>query len=511
MKKFFSDNWLALVITIAFIASTITAIRNGYVIDQNHQILQQTDQVTQNTEAILTDIMHGLDLGVRGYGLTLDDKLLNPYHKAISAASTVFGKLDSLLEQQDYKERTQLKSIRAKIDTYIAFSNEMIAMAKQGRMDEFKQKLQEDRGYDVWFAYDQFASPLFKYQEKLNAHALIQYKQAIRLNLILQGAIFILVLPLLYIFLSQIRKERTARALLLKEVDVMDRSFVFDDGKKTSELSEEINKRSMEHVKQASEFIAAITEGNYNVNWKGLTHENETLNKLTLAGNLVQLRETLKKVRMDEERRNLVNEGIAQFSEIVRIQQNNVDVFYHHILSFLVKYINAQQGSLFIRETENEEPVLKLAACYAFDKRKWVEKKIEIGNGLIGQAYLEGTPVILRQIPANYLSITSGLGMAAPRFLVIIPMKYDDNTVAVMEYASFEDLEDFQIQFLEKAGEYLASAISSSSTTSKMKQLLDDATIREEQMKQREEELSQNMEELQAIQEEMNRKQKGLG
>lgn len=508
MKKFLSNNWLAIVISIAFIASTITAIRNGYVIDHNHQLLQQTEQVKQNTEAILSDIMHGLDLGVRGYGLTLDEKLLNPYDKAISAAPTIFAKLDSLLEQEDYKERTKLQAVRSKINSYIAFSNDMITLAKDGRMDEFKGKLKEDRGYDVWFEYNQFAAPLFEHQEKLNAQALSEYKKAINVNLILQVAILVLVLPLLYVFLSQIRKERKARGLLLKEVEVTDRSFVFNDGETTKNLTEEINKRSMAHVKQASEFISAITEGNYNVTWSGLTKENEDLNKVTLAGNLVRLRENLKKIRMDDERRNWVNEGIAQFSEIVRIQQNEGDQFYHKILSFLVKYINAQQGSLFIEEIENDEPILNLAACYAFDKRKWVEKKIEIGNGLIGQAYLEGTPVILKQVPSNYVSITSGLGLAAPRFLVIIPMKYDNKTVAVVEYAGFEELQDFQIQFLEKTGEYLASAIASSRTTSRMKQLLDEAAMREEQMKQREEELSQNMEELQAIQEEMHRKQK---
>jgi hypothetical protein len=451
--------------------------------------------------------MHGLDLGVRGYGLTLDEKLLNPYDKAINAAPGIFTNLDSLLEVQDYSERSMLRQVRTKVNSYISFSNDMIDLAKNGMMDEFKAALKEDRGYGVWFEYDQFASPLFEYQEKLKAQAQVEYQQAIRLNLILQGAILILVLPLLYSFLSQVRKERRSRNILLKEVEETDRSFVFNDGEKTTSLTEDINKRSMSHVKQASDFIAAITEGNYKVTWSGLTDKNENLNSSTLAGNLIRLRENLKKIRKEEEMRNWVNEGIAQFSEIVRIQQNQGNQFYHKTLSFLVNYINAQQGSLYIEEIENEEHILKLAACYAFDKRKWIEQKIEIGNGLIGQAYLEGTPVILKQVPPEYVNITSGLGQAAPRYIVIIPMKYDDKTVAIMEYASFEELESYQVQFLEKTGEYLASALASSRTTSKMKQLLDEAAMREEQMKQREEELSQNMEELQAIQEEMQRKQ----
>jgi hypothetical protein len=87
-------------------------------------------------------------------------------------------------------------------------------------------------------------------------------------------------------------------------------------------------------------------------------------------------------------------------------------------------------------------------------------------------------------------------------------MKYNGETLAVVEIATFNDLEDYHIAFLQKAGEFLASAIVNTHTTAKMKSLLEEATIKEEQMRQREEELRQNMEELQATQEELVRKQR---
>jgi hypothetical protein len=161
-----------------------------------------------------------------------------------------------------------------------------------------------------------------------------------------------------------------------------------------------------------------------------------------------------------------------------------------------------------VTQIENDETVLKLEACYAYDKRKWVEKTINVGSGLIGQAFLEGSPVILKEVPANYLHITSGLGHSLPRHIVIIPMRHNDQTIAVAEFASFNELEDYKVQFLLRTGEYLASSIANASTTQQMKIMLEEAGIREQQMKQREEELRQNMEELQAIQEEMERKQK---
>ena len=508
MKRFFVNNWITLIITLAFVISTVMAIRNGYVIDHNHKLLRQTELVKLRTQQILSDIMHGADLGVRGYGLTKDEKLLNPFNKTLEMAPGIFQDLDSLLKLQNYENRADLNKVKAEVDAYIKFSHEMIADARNDSMATFTNKLKEDRGFNVWEKYAEFSNPLFAYQDQLNARALYEYQWAIRANLILQLAILALVLPLVYFFVAQVQKERRRRKELLKEVDVTDRTFVFNDGKETSQLSEDINERSIDHIKQASSFIASIMEGKYDVTWRGLTSDNDALNKTTLAGNLIQLRENLKKVRQEDERRNWVNEGIAKFSEIMRNHQNQSSDFFVQAISFLVNYIKAQQGSLFVAQVENEETILKLEACYAYDKRKWVEKNIPVGSGLIGQAYLEGTPVILNDVPADYLHITSGLGQALPRNIVIIPMMHNEQTIAVAEFASFDKLETYQVQFLVRIGEYFASSISNTSTTKQMKGLLEEAGMREQQMKQREEELRQNMEELQAIQEEMERKQK---
>ena len=65
----------------------------------------------------------------------------------------------------------------------------------------------------------------------------------------------------------------------------------------------------------------------------------------------------------------------------------------------------------------------------------------DIGSGLVGQAFLEGDTIQLKQIPTGYTTITSGLGDATPRHLVIVPLKYDITTVAILELASFGDFE----------------------------------------------------------------------
>jgi hypothetical protein len=397
--------------------------------------------------------------------------------------------------------------VKGEIDAYVNFSKEMIKMAKTDQMIQFAAMLREDRGYGVWAKYSDFSTPLFQYEDQLRDESLQDYQNAIRSNLIIQIVILVLVMPMLYLFVRKLNGERKRREKLQQEVDKTDRTYVFNPGD-TIDETQDVNQRAIGHVKRASEFIAAIAAGNYEIDWSGMVNGTVDLNKNTLAGNLVNLRERLKFVKQEDDRRNWSNEGLAQFSEIVRNNHHQHDELAVKCISFLTKYINAQQGSLFVVEEDGEGKHLNLAGCYAFNRKKWLQKRVEIGAGLIGQTYLEGEPVVIKEIPAGYTTITSGLGDATPNCIIIIPMKYETQVVAVAEFATFDEVEKHHVSFLQKAGEYLASAIISTRTTSKMKTLLNDATVREEEMKQREEELRQNMEELQATQEELLRKSK---
>ncbi|SHH87056.1 sensor domain CHASE3-containing protein [Chryseolinea serpens] len=510
MKKFFTDNWIVLIIGVALAASTLLAFHNNNIIQQNIAQQKETVLVTQRTQQILSSVMHGLDLGVRGFALTKDENMLRPFNEAVTTSPGIFAQLDSLLKKQEYADAGKLDEVKKEVDNYIAFSKQMVETARIDSMRTFVAMLSEDRGYGVWKKYDEISKPLLAFEDELNQKAISNYNAAMRSNLGLQISIVILALPILVLFVKRVRKEREARHALLLEVEENNRNYVFNSGEKDDSSAQAINDASIRNVRMASEFIKSMTNGNYDVNWDGLNEKNSDLNANTLAGNLLQMREQLKKLKQEDDKRNWMNEGLASFSELVRNNQHDNTLLADKCVSYLVKYLNAQQGSLFVLEGEEGETYLELKACFAFDKKKWMEKRVDIGNGLVGQAFLEGDTIQLKDIPLGYTTITSGLGDATPRHLVIVPLKYDITTVAILEMASFGDFEEHHILFLKKAGEFLASAILNSQTTFKMKNLLEQAHINEEQMRQREEEMRQNMEELQATQEELVRKEREM-
>ena len=248
------------------------------------------------------------------------------------------------------------------------------------------------------------------------------------------------------------------------------------------------------------QYARQIASGNFD-STSG-TSENDVLGQ-----SLQEMSKNLKLAAEENRNRNWTMAGVARIAEIIRVSNHKMEDLSNQIISYLVKYLNATQGGIFVIDTSDpDHNTLELKGCYAYDRKKFLERKIEIGEGLVGQAVLEKESIYLIDVPQNYLSITSGLGQANPSAVMIVPLKTEDQVVGAMEIASFNKFEPYQREFLEKVSENIASSIIFTKNQDRTTKLLEDSQVLAEQLRAQEEEVRQNMEELQATQEDLERK-----
>ncbi len=241
-----------------------------------------------------------------------------------------------------------------------------------------------------------------------------------------------------------------------------------------------------------------------------LSSKNDMIGEsvINVQKQLYKFTEEERLTKLEDEKRNWATEGLAIFSNFLR-GNGDLKNISQSILSNLVKYLKANQGGLYIiNQNEEGAKYIELLACFAYERTKYIKKRIEIGEGLIGQCFLEKERIYMNDVPDNYLKITSGMGDANPRCILIVPAKINDSIEAIIELASFKEFEQYHIDFVEKLAENIASAIWNIQVNEKTKRLLEESQLQTEEMKSKEEEMHQSIEELASIQEEMNRKEK---
>ncbi|WP_165824044.1 GAF domain-containing protein [Pseudochryseolinea flava] len=317
------------------------------------------------------------------------------------------------------------------------------------------------------------------------------------LDILLLGALF-------YLFdrfvIKPIHKLRESTAAHRQEFDLPKDEI--------GALAWEINE-TLENLKDATDFVTAIGKGNLEMNYKETLDEGYVLGKNKLADSLIDMQQKLKTMNEEERKRQWANEGLTKFVEILRSSDNDIHLLGDKIISALVKYTHSNQGGLYILNDDDEyNKHLELISMFAFDIKKYEVQKVKLGQGVLGQTFLERETTYLKEIPEEYIKITSGLGDAAPKSILMVPLKVDREVYGIVELASFKLYEDHEIAFVERLGETIASTLASVRAAQKNKTLIEQFQQQTEEMRAQEEEMRQNMEELQATQEEVVRKEK---
>src|SRR5207249_6626329 len=172
--------------------------------------------------------------------------------------------------------------------------------------------------------------------------------------------------------------------------------------------------------------------------------------------------------------------------------------------------VSAHHGAFFIQEGDVSEPMLKLIASYAYRARKHVGNRFARGEGLVGQAALEKQPILLQNVPDDYIQITSGLGEAPPRNIIVLPILFEGDVKAVIELASFLPFSQIHQTFLDQLADSIGVVLNMIQANMRTEELLEQSQKLTQELQSQSEELRRQQDELKKSNSELEQQARSL-
>jgi signal transduction histidine kinase/CheY-like chemotaxis protein/HAMP domain-containing protein len=223
-------------------------------------------------------------------------------------------------------------------------------------------------------------------------------------------------------------------------------------------------------VRAIAEVATAVTKGDLTRSISLEAQGEMAALKDTINEMIRNLRDT---TRINAEQ-DWLKTNLAKFTRALQGQRDLLAVA-RLILSELAPLVNAQQGLFYLNENPAGEADLRLLASYAHRERKRLNNRIKEGEGIIGQVAFEKERILLTDVPDEYspaVTISSGLGEAAPKNIVVLPVLFEKQVKAVLELASFKPFGETHLTFLDQLTESIGILLNTIGANMRTEELL---------------------------------------
>jgi HAMP domain-containing protein/CheY-like chemotaxis protein/signal transduction histidine kinase len=224
-----------------------------------------------------------------------------------------------------------------------------------------------------------------------------------------------------------------------------------------------------------------------------------------LKDTINQMIENLAETTRKNSEQDWLNSNMARFTGMLQ-GERDLETVTRLIMSELTPLVGAQHGAFFMMESpdgEGDDFELRLISTYGYKQRKNVPNKFKIGEALVGQAALEQKPILVTQAPDDYVRISSGLGEGLPINLIVLPVLFEDQVLAVIELASFQRFATVQQAFLEQLSETIGVVLNTIQANMRTEELLSQSQGLTQELQSQSEELQAQQEELQQTNKEL--------
>ena len=186
--------------------------------------------------------------------------------------------------------------------------------------------------------------------------------------------------------------------------------------------------------------------------------------------------------------------NLARFTNMLQGQRDLTTVG-RMLLSELAPLVGAQCGAIYQMDLSNGRPHLVMLASYARPESQ-DNVEVPLGAGLVGQCALEKSRILLSDIPRDYIRVSSSLGGAPPRNLIVLPVLFEAETKAVIELASLSEFTSTHLTFLSQLTESIGIVLNTIEATMRTEGLLQQSQKLATELQAQQKELQQTNDEL---------------
>src|SRR3954465_5551763 len=261
------------------------------------------------------------------------------------------------------------------------------------------------------------------------------------------------------------------------------------------DLTENVNQLAFTlttQLRSIGEVATAVTEGDLSrsveVEARGEVEQ--------LRDNINEMIRNLRDTTRTNTEQDWLKTNLARFTGMLQ-GQKDLKTVGRLILSEPAPLVGEQHGVFYLNEpTETGDTALRLLASYAYRERKHLNQAFREGEGLIGQVAFEKDRILLTNVPMDYIQVSSGLGEAPPLNIVVLPVLFEGQVMAVIELASFNRFSQIHLSFLDQLTESIGIVLNTIAANMRTEELLKQSQALTQELQQQQEELQQTNEEL---------------
>ncbi|WP_308250140.1 HAMP domain-containing protein [Sphaerisporangium fuscum] len=211
-----------------------------------------------------------------------------------------------------------------------------------------------------------------------------------------------------------------------------------------------------------------------------------------LKDNINSMVKSLRETTRANEEQDWLKTNLARISGLMQ-GHRDLAVVADLVMNELAPLVSAQHGTFLLAEATARGTELGGVGSYGHQD---LTRRYTLGDSLVGQAALAKRTILVEDVPAGYLTISSSLGQAGPVNIILLPIIFEDQVLGVIELASLTRFTQVHRDFLEMLVETIGVNVNTIVANARTDSLLEESQRLATELQVRQEELQRSNAEL---------------